>query len=240
MVWTKLWRGLRLLAMSAAFAVAGLAAPAAAQSFNAQEQAELRALVRAYLVNNPEVIEEALRALEERRFGDAVRRIENEPRAYAMGPRDAPVTIVEFFDYRCPYCHRAADWLFATAARHRDDVRVVFLELPSLGPESLEASRAAIASLKQGRYRAFHRALMGHQGALSSERIDQIARQSGVDVARMRRDMRDPEVDRLIEDAHAMARDAGGQGTPFFLVNGEPVYGFDPARLDALVRAALR
>ena len=78
---------------------------AAAQSFNGQEQAEIRAIVRDYLVHNPDVLREALDAVQARANAERRVRIENDRRDFSVGPANAPITIVEFYDYRCPYCH---------------------------------------------------------------------------------------------------------------------------------------
>ena len=121
----------------------GLAPAAAAQSFNAQEQAEIRAIVRDYLVRNPDVLREALDALQERANAERWQRIKSDPRDFAIGPANAPITIVEFFDYRCAYCHAALEWV-VDLARTRRDVRVVFKELPILGA-AIDGSGARLA-----------------------------------------------------------------------------------------------
>lgn len=225
--------------LGAAVASLALIAPAAAQTFNGQEQAEIRAIVREYLVNNPDVLREALEALQERAEGERWQRMKSDPRDFSIGPADAPIVIVEFFDYRCGFCHAALEWV-SDVARTRDDVRIVLKEFPILSEESMEAARAAIASKPQGRYWAFHRALMGFRGELTSARIDQIARQSGIDVPRMRRAMNDPNVIGLLEDNRALAIDMNNQATPLFVINGEPIAGFDPDRLNARLRALTR
>lgn len=228
----------RLIA-SLLLALFAVTASASAQSFNAQEQAEIRAIVRDYLVRNPDVLREALDALDERTRSERWVRMTSDPRDFSMGPANAPIVIVEFFDYRCPYCHAAMEWL-SDLARTRNDVRVVFKEFPILSEASMESARAAIAAMPQGRYWQFHRALMGFRGDLTSERIDQLARQSGIDVPRMRRAMDDPEVTRLLEDNRAMAIEMQNTATPLFIINGEMVAGFDRARLDQRVREAAR
>jgi protein-disulfide isomerase len=213
-----------------------VSSPAAAQTFNGQEQAEIRAIVRDYLVNNPDVLREALDSLELRTSEDRWRVAISDNRDYSIGRANAPIVIVEFFDYRCPYCHAALDWVTGVAET-RDDVRVVFKELPVLGPDSLEASRAAVAAMPQGRYWAFHRAMMGFRGDLSGERINTIARQSGIDVARMRRAMDSREdsarITALLENNRALATHFGVTGTPGFVINGELISGFQPERLNA-------
>jgi protein-disulfide isomerase len=220
-----------------------LAAPAAGQTFNGQEQAEIRAIVREYLVNNPDVLREALDALELRTTEERWRVAISDQRDFSLGPANAPITIVEFFDYRCTFCHAAADWV-SDVARTRNDVRIVFKEWPVLGPNSLEAARASVAAMPQGRYWAFHRAMMEFRGDLSSERIDIIARQSGIDVARMRRAMDDRAVSAritgLLQDNQALASHFGVTGTPGFIINGELISGFQQDRLNARLRELAR
>lgn len=221
------------------FAIAAFSPSASAQSFNAQEQAEIRALVREYLVRNPDVLREALDALGERSQAERWRRAKSDPRDFSIGPADAPIVIVEFFDYRCGYCHAALEWV-TDVARTRRDVRIVLKEFPILSAESMEAARAAIASMPQGRYWRFHQALMGFRGDLTSARIDQLARESGVDVARMRRAMESPDITALLQDNRALAIDLNNTATPLFMINGELVAGFDRELLDTRLREATR
>lgn len=226
-----------------AFALAALAAalsPAAsAQSFNAQEQAEIRAIVRDYLVNNPDVLREALDALAARHDAERWRRMISDSRDFSIGPADAPIVIVEFFDYRCGFCHAALEWV-TDIQRTRRDVRIIFKEFPILSEASMEASRAAIAAMPQGRYWQFHQALMGFRGDLTSARIDQLARESGIDVARMRRAMESEAITQVIQDNRAMAIDLNNTATPIFVINGEMVAGFNPPVLEARLREASR
>jgi protein-disulfide isomerase len=214
-------------------------APASAQSFNGQEQAEIRAIVRDYLVRNPEVLQEALDALEARVTAERWLEVKSDPRDFSLGAADAPIVIVEFFDYRCPYCHAAYEWV-NDIARTRRDVRIVLKELPVLGPESTEAARASIAAMPQGRYWAFHRAMITFRGDLTSERIDALARSVGIDVARMRRAMQDPEISAQIEEIRGQAIDYNFQGTPGFVINGETVPGFNQPLLEQRLREATR
>lgn len=220
---------------------AGFSTAASAQTFNAQEQAEIRAIVRDYLVRNPDVLREALDALEQRVSAERWRQISSDNRDFSIGPADAPITIVEFYDYRCAYCHAALEWV-SDVMRTRHDVRVVFKELPILSPESMEAARAAVAAMPQGRYWQFHQALMSFplNQELTSEQIDRIARTSGIDVVRMRRAMENPEITQLLEENRAHAVNFEINGTPGFVINGELVPGFNQPRLDARLREAAR
>jgi protein-disulfide isomerase len=205
--------------------------------FTEEQHAEMRAVVRDYLINNPDVLEEALQSLEQSRLDAAFAQMTSDARMFSVGPENAPITIVEFFDYQCGFCHQAMNWVFATQ-RARTDVRVVLIEVPQLSEASYEASHAAFAAMRQGKYLQLHRALMSHQGALDSAVIDQIAASAGVDVSRMRRDMTDEAISQTIQDAHQMAAEAGGRGTPFFMINGRPVSGFDQPGLAAALSAA--
>jgi len=227
------------LIYAALLALFAFALPASAQTFNAQEQAEIRAVVRDYLVNNPQVLREAMDALEARAQSERWQRARSDSRDFSIGPADAPIVIVEFFDYRCGYCHAALEWV-TDLTRTRRDVRVVFKEFPILSAESMEASRAAVASMPQGRYWQFHRALMGFRGDLNSARIDQLARDSGIDVARMRRAMESEDVTRLLQDNRALAIELENTATPLFLINGEMIAGYDRERLDARLREVTR
>lgn len=228
---------LRFLACALPFLL--FAPTAAAQTFNAQEQAEIRAVVRDYLVNNPEVLREALDALEARVSEERWREVRSDQRDFAIGPANAPIVIVEFFDYRCPYCHAALEWV-TNVVRTRNDVRVVFKELPILSDQSMEAARAGVASIPQGRYWQFHQALMAYRGELDGVAIDTIARQSGVDVPRMRRAMEDANITQLLQDNREHALNYDISGTPGFIINGELVPGFNREQLDARLRQAAR
>jgi protein-disulfide isomerase len=220
------------------FAWAGPIA-SAQQSFNAQQQAEIRAIVRDYLVNNPDVLREALTALQARVDAERRHKAESDSRDFSMGPRDAPITVVEFFDYRCPFCMAALPWV-QDLLRTRHDVRFVFKEMPLSihGQPALESTRASIAAMPQGRYWQFHQALMSFRGDLTSARIDQLARQSSIDVSRMRRAMNDEAITHLINENEGLAADLGANGTPAFLINGHLVSGFDQEGLQERLRQA--
>lgn len=222
----------------AAFFVMG--APAMAQSLTPQQKDEVRAMVRDYIRQNPEIVEEALDELQRRRDAALRVRIEGDARDFSVGPRNAPVTIVEFFDYRCPYCHAAMDWVNETLRRNPQQVRVIFKEFPVLGPSSVEAAQAASASIRQGRYLPFHRAIMANRGELNTARINALAKASGIDVARMRRDMETAPIMDHLRDNHELAAEARIEGTPAFLINGKWLRGWDRAEGDRLLAEALK
>lgn len=221
---------LSLLALIPAVGCSRGAAPAAPLS--AEEQ-KIGDAVRRYLLANPQVLDE-VRAVQVRRT------IESDARNFAIGPANAPITIVEFMDYKCPFCHAALDWMLEAAKTHGDKVRLVFIDLPVLGPASEEAARAALAAAKQDKYLTLHQAFMRHQGPLTPDTINAIARQAGVDVNRMRRDMASADVTNHLVDNHGVAAEIGFDATPGFSINGVLVNGAKFDKLDRLLEEQLK
>ncbi|WP_298912019.1 DsbA family protein [uncultured Algimonas sp.] len=243
---------IRLLRTAAALSVLGLAACAQADP-GQMSKSDVEEIVRAYLLENPEVIREALIELDRKDSQaelqdsvDAIAELSDQifrdPRDYSIGPKDAKVQLVEFFDYNCGFCKRSTDWVEATIEKHPDDVRVVFKELPVLTGRdgtSHMAARAALAAARQGKYRQMHFAMMGER-ALNRKRVLDLAKTMGLDTEQLERDMKDPAIDRQIADNLALGqRIPALTGTPFFIVNDEFVSGADMAKMTELLDAAL-
>ncbi|MGB0906741.1 MAG: DsbA family protein [Maricaulaceae bacterium] len=224
------------------FAFAGCAQAAPSQ----MERAEIESIIQDYLMKNPELVRDALEELDAKEEREAiaavVATIDKDNRDIIIGPKNAKVTIVEFFDYNCGFCKRSTDWLGDVMDKHPKDVRVIFKELPILDRRtrtSRNASKAALAAAKQGKYREMHFALMGAT-ALSAERIDALAKEAGVDVVKMRADMANPAFEKQIDDTIRMAGSIPSlTGTPYFIINNETLAGADTDRLQALLEAAL-
>ena len=219
---------------------------------DALDREAIEQIVRAYLIENPEVIEEALielqrraREREARALDDAIAanaaRMFEDSRDPVIGPADAPVTIVEFFDYRCSFCMVTNDWVQNTIASHGDKVRVVFKEFPIRGAASVESARAALAvwNTQPDAYLQFHSGLMTASGPLPTERIDEIAAEAGVDVPAMRAAMQDESIVAHIDDVRALAQSIGITGTPFFIIGDEVIPGADLAGMQRALDAAL-
>ncbi len=226
----RLFRGATLL-----LTVALLPHLALAQGFSAPQEDAIRALVRDYLLKNPEVIVEALQAFEAQQKADQASSQSNVVRqrqaellqdreAPTAGPANADVTIVEFFDYRCPYCKQVAAPL-TQLVRNDAKLRIVYKELPILGPDSVVASRAALAAHLQGAYHKFHGALMTRRGTLDEATILAMAKESGLDAVRLKTDMDRPEITAQIERNRALARDLGIRGTPAFIIGDRVIPG---------------
>ena len=232
---------------------ASLLSLAACAQAGPANQDEIEKIVRAYLLENPEVIRDALVELERRdqqaeldRSYDAIENLSDQifrdPRDYAIGPKDAKVQVVEFFDYNCGYCKRSTDWVQDTIDKHPDDVRVVFKELPVLtGPDGTShlAARAALAAARQGKYSTFHFAMMGER-ALNEARILKLADEHGLDAAQLKTDMDDPAIRRQIDDNLQLASQIPAlTGTPFFIVNDQFISGASIDRLQAALETQL-
>ena len=242
---------LKTLALSTTLLLTAAAMPACAQqapetSVNTADRAAVELIIRDYLLENPEIIQDALIELDRREKAAMLARVAddlyNNPDDVFLGPKDAKVTIVEFFDYNCGFCKTSTAWVQSTLEEHPKDVRVVFKELPLLDSRtktSRNAAKAALAASRQGKYGPMHFALMEARG-LTSERLESIAKEVGLDMEMWRTDMEDESLDALIEDTFTLARKIPDlTGTPFFIVNGEMVNGANIDRLNALVAEAL-
>lgn len=209
--------------------------------------------VRAYLLEHPEVLQEAQMALQTKDAEAAVEETNQaaaanagllapDARDPAFGPANAKVTVIEFFDFRCPGCKAVAHDYRALMAAH-PEARFVFKDWPILdrGDDitSQYAARAALAAHQQGKYLEVYDALMTER-ALSIEAIDAILAAHGVDMARAKAAIAAPDTTRHIADIHTTAAALRLRGTPTFFVNGKASPGIDPAEIGKLIEAAKR
>src|SRR5262249_55452589 len=132
--------------------------------------------------------------------------------------------IVEFFDYRCPYCKQMEPALEALL-REDGNIRIVYKEFPILGKDSVYASHMALAAKKQGKYDAFHAAMMATKGHVDEGVVEQVAKSAGLDLSRAQIDMGAAEIDDIISRNVDLARALNIQGTPAFLIGEELVPG---------------
>ncbi len=237
------------LSASAVFALALAAcAPEGAAEPDVTDKAAVEQIVRDYILENPEIIEEALITLAQRQEAEEQARVAQaltdnadalygDPRDFSIGPEDAAVTIVEFFDYRCGFCKASVDWVQSLPEEHDGKVRVVFKEFPILSPESREASLAALAAGKQGKYVEMHQALMKSRSQLKQSDIEEIAESVGVDLAKLEADAKSTSVQKQISDVRALAEATGTRATPTFVIDGQIVSGFDRPTLERLIEA---
>jgi protein-disulfide isomerase len=208
---------------------------AAAQSMSDDE---IKALALEAIRENPQIIMEAIALIEEQRSAAQAAAqaeillrqrafLENDPNAPSVGNPDAETVIVEFFDYNCPYCKRAAGDVKALLAADKD-VRVVYREWPILGEGSVLASRAALAARNQGKYEEMHWGLMEMRGRAEEASILALARSIGLDVDQLREDMQSDAVNSHIAASDQLAQNLGFTGTPAFVIGDALVPGAIP------------
>lgn len=153
------------------------------------------------------------------RVADRMDALANAPGSPVMGNPKGKVTIIVFSDYNCPYCKLAEPRLMALAQRDKN-IRIVMKEFPILTRASMTASRMALAAHKQGKYPAFHMALMRREGVLDEAGILETAKATGVDIARARRDMNGADISDEIIANFNLARGIRAFQTPTYIVGG--------------------
>jgi protein-disulfide isomerase len=139
-----------------------------------------------------------------------------------LGNPRGDVTILEFSDYQCVDCKRSQPTI-ERLLQEDTGLRIELKEFAFLGPVSTTAARAALASQKQGRYAAFHTAMMRFKGRLTDDLVFATARQVGLDVDRLKRDMQDPVVTAELQSVAALTKSLGIEGAPAYVVNGRMV-----------------
>ncbi|HXV24418.1 MAG TPA: DsbA family protein [Alphaproteobacteria bacterium] len=219
-------------------AVLLLAAPGSAgaqEALTPEQKQAVEGIVRDYLLSNPEIVRDALIELQRRQeernqvarqdaIGELHDYVATLPPDFTKGDSKAETPVIEFFDYRCPYCKSVAARIDRVVEEDKG-VRIVLIEFPILGEDSVFASRAAIASRAQGKYMEFHNALMSHRGNLDQQSTLKVAKDIGIDVEKLKADMEAPEVEALIRRHHEFAEKLGVTGTPAFVIGQEMVPG---------------
>jgi protein-disulfide isomerase len=211
----------------------------ASPGFSADQTREVESIVRNYLIQHPEVLQEAMEALDKRqKEADAEKArttikqlkatIFNSNHQVVLGNPQGKVTMVEFFDYNCAFCKRAmADMM--DLLKTDPDLRFVLKEFPVLGPGSVEAAHVAVAARMQDpsgkKYLEFHQKLLSGRGPADKMRALAVAKDVGFDVARLEKDMASDEAKATIEENMKLADALGVNGTPSYVVGDEVVVG---------------
>ena len=192
------------------------------------DENRIKELVLEAIRENPEIVLEAVQIIEERQQADQAvaaeqvlsaerAALEQDLNAPVLGNPDGDVTVVEFFDYNCPYCRRVKPYMEALLAAD-PNVRVVYREWPILGEGSVFAARAALASRQQGKYEEFHWAMMEINGRAEEATVIRVAEQVGLNIEQLRRDMDGPDIAEHIETSMRLSRALGFNGTPSFVI----------------------
>ena len=230
----------RLAAVAcAALVAAALPYAVRADEFSAPQRGEIEKIVRDYLVAHPEVLQEAMAELDKRQTAaeaekhkDVVKQqaatIFSSPRQVNLGNPDGNVTFVEFFDYNCGYCKRAMSDML-TLLKDDPKLKIVLKEFPVLGPGSVEAAQVAVAVRMQDKtgkkYLEFHQKLLGGRGQADRAHALAVAKDIGMNMAQIDKDMQSPEVKATLEENFKLAEQLGLNGTPSYVIGDNVVVG---------------
>jgi protein-disulfide isomerase len=211
-------------------------------SYSPAQREALQKEVREYLLANPEILQEMQKA-EVKKREDALRekgvamrpQLENSPGDFVAGNVNSKIVVVEFFDYRCPYCKAASAWT-DEAIQKNPDVKFILKQFPILGPGSELAARAGLAAQRQGKFLPLHNGLMNSKGEITQGLIEAIATRNGINVAQLRRDMNASDIMVPVLATYEIAKELGLQSTPTYAVNGVIVEGFKPDVMEAAIK----
>ncbi len=210
-------------------APAAAVVPPAASSFTDAQKTDIEGIIKNYISHDhPEILVEAMQELQKRQAADSEAKnkaviatdhdkIYSSPDAPVGGNPKGDVTVVEFFDYQCGYC-KMAEPTVQKLLKEDKNVKIIYKDFPILGPVSVTAAKAALASVRQDKYQKFHDALLVQKGHLDEDAIYKVARESGIDVERLKKDMNDDAISKIIEANVALGTEIGARGTPTFIV----------------------
>jgi protein-disulfide isomerase len=226
-----------IAAVCAALLIAAMPLSARAQAFSKAQRGDIERIVHDYLVAHPEVLQEAMSELEKRQTAAEAEKHKAAVKAHAkalfsspdqvtLGNPNGNVTFVEFFDYNCGYCKRAMSDML-TLLKNDSKLKVVLKEFPVLGPGSVEAARVAVAVRMQApqKYLEFHQKLLGGRGHADSARALAVAKEVGLDMARLEKDMKGPEVQKTLQHDFKLAEALGLNGTPSYVIGDNVIVG---------------
>jgi protein-disulfide isomerase len=211
----------------------------AAEGFSPEQTRAIENIVKTYLVQHPEVLQDAIDALDKRQkeadaekarttIKDNKASIFDSTHQVVLGNPAGNVTMVEFFDYNCAYCKRALPDMLSLL-KTDPDLRFVLKEFPVLGPGSVEAAHVAVAARMQDpsgkKYIEFHQKLLGGRGPADKARALAVAKDVGFDMARIEKDMNSDEVKDTIDEDMKLADELGVNGTPSYVVGDQVVVG---------------
>jgi protein-disulfide isomerase len=231
----KQWLLAGVIAGSAAIA----ALPVQAQSISPAQRTEIEGIIKDYLLKNPELLQEVIGELEKRQasaesdkhkaaVASNADKLFNSTHQVTLGNPQGDVTMVEFFDYNCGYCKKAlTDMVDLMKADPK--LKVVLKEFPVLGQGSVEAAQVATAVRMQDKtgkkYLEFHQRLLSGRGQADKARALAVAKEVGLDMAKLEKDMASDEARVSLEEAFKLAETIGLNGTPSYVIGNEVIIG---------------
>jgi protein-disulfide isomerase len=216
------------------------AAPVRAQAFTGEQRAEIERVIKEYLLRHPELLQDVMSELEKRQaVAEAEKHratvkehsaaIFSSPRQVTLGNPQGDVTVVEFFDYNCSYCKRAMVDMIELL-KGDSKLKFVLKEFPVLGEGSIQAAQVAAAVRMQDKtggkkYLEFHQKMLTGRGQADKARALAVAKEIGLDMARIEKDMAGDEVKATLEESFKLAEALGLNGTPSYVVGNDVVIG---------------
>ena len=205
-----------------------------------KQQEAVKKLVHDYIMENPGIIADAIEALRQKEdlaaeaaakktLTERKEEVFNDADSPVLGNPKGDVTLVEFFDYRCPYCKAMADQI-ADVVKADGKTKLVMKEFAVLGPESVTAAKAALASREQKKYEEFHRALMRLKEPLTEKTLMKTAADVGINTDKLKKDMDDPKIDTILKNNLKLAHDLNVDATPTFVIGDQIVTGAIPSQ----------
>ncbi len=222
-----------VLGLAASLAIAADPAPTSPSLTDAQK-AQVEEVVRNLLTKKePDLIIKAAQEMQARHESESAEKNQkaikankgklfNDPNSFVGGNPKGDVTVVQFYDYQCGYCKMAKETVSKILETDKN-VRFVFKEFPVLGPNSVQAAKASLASVKQGKFIKFHDGLLSLKEHLSDETIFKVAKDTGLDVEKLKKDMADPALDKIIQENATLGSEIGAVGTPSYVI-GDQLY----------------
>ena len=246
----SLSRRLAISCLSLAFAALPACAADAPPALTPEQTDAVNKLIHDYLMNNPKALTEAMdkadadakaEADETAKAALTARReeLDNDPTSPVLGNAKGDVTVVEFFDYRCPYCKATAPGIEQLLTEDKK-LRLVMKEFPILGKDSVFASRVALVAQKHGKYAEFYKAMFALKSSVNEESTLDIAKSLGLDPAQVKKEMEAPEIDAILKHNYELAKAIAADGTPAFVIGDQMTAGVLPIDQIKSQIAALR
>ena len=228
---------LRTLSAALISIVLAASALSSAQALDASDKPQIEKIIRDYLLSHPELLEEMQKAFETKQQADQVALqtkalkeradvIFSSPNQVEIGNPDAPIKVVEFYDYNCPFCQRAMGDMEKILAEN-PDVKFVIKEWPVLGEASFKAHEVSIAftKLHPEKYHAFHKQMLNMKGRKGEVEAVALALSLGADESALRAEMKKPYVLETLRENNSIANDLGITGTPSYVIGDAVVFG---------------
>lgn len=226
-----------------------LAKPGEASGGAASDE-QIETVVKRVIADNPQLLMDSLQSLQRKnaekqaemakgglkKYQDELKNDENTP---FVGPKDAAISVIQFYDYHCGYCKKAAPVIRKLVDNHKE-VKVIFKEFPILSPDSRSAARAALAvsKLDSAKYYEFHQLLMENQGGYSDDKLKDLAEKVGIKGDALLKEMKEDWIEAELKKVGELAGKLGIQGTPAIIVGDELIPGYmEYDALDAKVKA---